>query len=207
MRALNLFLNLPWWLNLAVLGALAVLAFGLRFYVSRKFNQLVHDAILEVGASLRDATVVVHSVEPRPAPATRSPYDLDEDDENFQEGLDDAPWDEPGTVFYSIDATITPAAADGSWDPTTLTLVPADFAPDDPTEVCTKLCPLHSAEILANGRFQPAAEREIRSRQRVRLLFAVHEGMREVKMGQFATYFGRIELPAPLPSAGEKQRV
>jgi len=206
MRALNLFLNLPWWLNLAVLGALAVLAFGLRFYVSRKFNQLVHDTIVEVGASLRDATVVVHSVEPRPAPATRSPYDLDEDDENFQEGLDDAPWDEPGTVFYSIDATITPASPDAPWDPTALMLVPADFAPEDPTEVCAQLCPLHSGEIFTNGRFQPAAEREIRGPQRVRLLFAVHEGMREVKLGRFATYFGRIELPAPLPSAGAKQR-
>jgi hypothetical protein len=89
--------------------------------------------------------------------------------------------------------------SDASWDPTALALVPAEYVASDPTEVCDRPCPLHSAEIFEDGQFRPAPEREVRGAQRLRMLFAVHEELRAVKFGLFVTYFGHIELPAPLP--------
>jgi len=202
MRALiNLMLNLPWWTDLIIVGALIALFYGLKVYIQWKFDKIVREAVLEVGASLKNATVEVHSVEAKPAPAGKSPYDLDEEDEEFAEGIDDAPWDEPGTHFYSIDATITPEQPEAQWDPTALALVPADYVPDDEVEVSERICPLHSAELHVNGAFRPAAEQAVSGPQRVRLLFAVHDEIREVKFALFVTYFGRVQLPAPLPAA------
>ena len=31
------------------------------------------------------------------------------------------------------------------------------------------------------------------------MVFAVHEGLRTVKFAMMVTYFGRVDLPAPLP--------
>jgi hypothetical protein len=31
------------------------------------------------------------------------------------------------------------------------------------------------------------------------MVFAVHDGLRAVKFALFVTYFGRVDLPAPLP--------
>jgi hypothetical protein len=200
MRAfLALLANLPWWLDLAILAGLALFAVGLSYWFKWKFNRIVHEAVLEVGSAMKDARVEVHAVKAVPPPAGPSPYDLPEDDENFMEGVDDAAWDEPGTNFYGLDVTITPADPQARWDPTSLTLVPADHAPDDETEISERLCPLHSAEVQVNGAFRTCPEREVRGPQRLRMKFAVHEGMRAVKFALFVTYFGRIELPAPLP--------
>ena len=55
MRALILLmLNLPWWADLAIIGVLAILVVWLRFYIRRRFDQIVHETVLEVGASLKD---------------------------------------------------------------------------------------------------------------------------------------------------------
>jgi hypothetical protein len=200
MRAfLALLANLPWWLDLALLAGLALFAVGLSFWFKWKFHRIVREAVLEVGSALKDARAEVHGVKAVPQPAGPSPYDLDKDDEDFMEGVDDAAWDEPGTNYYAIDVTITPADPLARWDPTALALVPADHAPADETEVSEQLCPLFSAEIRVNGTFRPCPEREVRGPQRLRMVFAVHEGMRAVKFALFVTYFGRIELPAPLP--------
>lgn len=201
MRALiNLLLNLPWWADLIVIGVLVAIAYGLKHYISWKFDKIVREVVLEVGSPLKNAAVEIHSVEAKPAPAGKSPYDLEEDDEDFMEGVDDAAWDEPGTHFYLIDVTITPEKPDAAWDPTALALVPADYEPEDEVEISEKLCPLHSAEIQVNGQFRRAAERVVIGTQRIRFLFAVHDGIRAVKFGLFVTYFGRVDLPAPIPA-------
>src|SRR4051812_17732598 len=110
MRALlNLMLNLPWWGNLILLAVLVVLFYVGGWWFRRRFEQITHDAVLEVGSALKDAGVAVHSVEAVPLPSRHSPYDIAKDDEEFMEGVDDEPWDEDGVSYYAIEVTITPA--------------------------------------------------------------------------------------------------
>ena len=200
MRALiNLMLNLPWWGNLILLAVLVALFYFAGWWFRRRFEQITRDAVLEVGAAMKEAGVTVHAVEARPMPSAHSPYDIKEDDEDFVEGVDNEPWDDKDVNYYAIDATITPGDPDAKWDPTALTLVPADYVPDDEVEISERMCPLHSADIFVNGRFQPAREEEVHGPQRLRMLFAVHDGLRTVKFGMFVTYFGHVDLPAPLP--------
>jgi len=200
MRALiQLMLNLPWWGNLILIAGLVVLFYVGGWWFRRRFDRIVHEGVLEMGSALKGATVAVHSVEAVPLPSRHSPYDISKDDENFMEGVDDEPWNEEGVNYYAIDATITPANEAGPWDPTALTLVPADYVPDDPTEITEQMCPLHSAEVFVNGHYERAPEKEVRGPRRLRMVFAVHEGLRAVKFGLFVTYFGHVDLPAPLP--------
>jgi hypothetical protein len=200
MRALiNLMLALPWWGNLILLAALVGLFFLSGWWLRRRFEQITREAVLEAGSALEGAQATVHAVEAVPLPASSSPYDISRDDEDFVEGVDDEPWDEQDSNYYAIDVTITPADPNAAWDPTALTLVPADYVPDDEVEVSEKMCPLHSADILVNGRWVPAPEKDVRGPQRLRLRFAVHDGLRAAKFALFVTYFGRVELPAPLP--------
>ena len=179
---------------LALVGA----AFLFTLWFKWKFHQIVHEAVLEAGSALKDAEATVHSVTAVPAPTGPSPYDLDEDDEQFCEELDGQPWDEDGGHFYSIDVTVTPANPETAWDPTGLAVVPADFEPDDPTDMCEQLGGLHSAEVWTGGGWQPLPEGDVRGSKRVRLLMAVPEGVRAVKFASLVTYFGHVDLPEPV---------
>jgi hypothetical protein len=199
---LNLLLliwNLPWWGSLAVIAGLVASFYLAGWYFKWKFDKLVHETVLNMGAALKDAQATVHAITPVPAPVGPSPYDSVEGDDDFVENLDGEPWDEEDACFYKIDATIEPTNPEAKWDPTALALVPADFAPQDPTDVCDRLGCLHSAEIQVNGRFQPLPEGEVEGSQCLRMLFAVPEGVREVKFAKGVTYFGHVELPPPLP--------
>jgi len=198
LNLLQLIWNLPWWGGLAVIGGLVASFYLAGWYYKWKIDQLVHETVLTIGAALKDAHVTVHSVTAVPAPAGPSPYDSTEGDDDFVEGLDGEPWDEEDAHFYKIDATIEPANPEGKWDPTALALVPADFAPQDPTDLCTRLGALFSAEIQVNGRFQPLPEGEVEGSQCLRMVFAVPEGIREVRFAKGVTYFGQVELPPPL---------
>lgn len=184
--------------------ALALCVFLTIQWFKWKFNQIVHETVLGAGSALKDAEVTIHAVKAVPAPAGPSPYDLDEDDEQFCPELDGTPWDEDGAHFYSIDVTITPADPATLWDPTGVAVVPTDFAPDDPTDVCEQLGGLHSAEVWTGGGFQPLAEGEVRGPRRVRLLMGVPEGVRAVKFANLVTYFGHVDLPEPLKAKARK---
>jgi hypothetical protein len=199
LNLIQLLLNLPWWAGALVIAGLIAFLYGCALFIRWKFNKIVRETVLSLGAQLRDAGVIVHSVMAMPVPEGPSPYDAKEDDEEYAEGIDGEPWDDEDASFYLIDATITPVDANVKWDPTMLALVPADFAPEDPTEVCPKLCALHSAEIFANGGFRPAPEKDRRGPQRMRMLFAIGDGIREVKFASGVTYFGHVKLPRPLP--------
>jgi hypothetical protein len=194
---INLFLSLPWWGALAVIAALAAAGYGLSLYFRRQFDNIVRDTVLNMGVSLKGAQATVHSVTPAAAPAGPSPYDLKEDDEQFMEGLDGESWDEKGSLFYTVEATITPADSLAAWDPTTLALVPFDFAPVDPTENSTCFGALHSAEIFIDGRYKPAAEGDVRGTQRLRMLFGLDGHHQAMKFAYGVQYFGRIDLPVP----------
>src|SRR5262245_1601730 len=105
---LNL-LESPWLVPVVGIVGFVAITIWFRITFPRKFEKIVRDAVLESGNALKDAQVTVHSVSAVAAPKEPSPYDLDEDDENFMEDLDGQPWDEEGTSFYSIDVTITPS--------------------------------------------------------------------------------------------------
>ena len=207
MRALiNLLLNLPWWGSLAVLAGLAVTAYLLGWYLKYKFHKIAYEAVRDAGAALKGADVAVHAVTPVPLPAAHSPYDIKADDEDFMEGVDDEPWDDAEANYYTIDATITPVSPTTGWDPTGLALVPADYEPDCEIDISEQICPLHSAEIMINGQFHPAPEKEVWGPQRLRMTFAIHDGLRAVKLASLVTYFGHVDLPAPLPKAGKPKQ-
>ena len=206
MRLIVLLLSLPWWASLTIVVLLVALFFISGWWLRRRFEQITHDAVLEAGSALAGAQVTVHAVEAAAKPAGKSPYDIQEDDEDYDPEIDGEPWDDEGMNYYSIDVTIAPANSTVTWDPTALSLVPADYQPEDEIDISEQLCPLHSAEIFEHGRWIPAPEKDIRGASRLRMLFAIHEGLRAVKFAMFVTYFGRVELPAPLPKNPAPQK-
>jgi hypothetical protein len=196
---LDLLVSLPWWGSLAVIVGLIAFVLYARWWFRNRIETIIHEGVLEAGSALKDAQATVHSVTAAPAPNTSSPYDIKEGDEAFCEGVDDQPWDDEEANYYSIDVTITPAEPTVGWDPTALAMVPADFTPDDPTDLCEQLCGLHSAERFVNGRWEPMPETEVRGPLRLRLLMGIPDGLRSVKFANFVTYFGHVDLPTPLP--------
>ena len=201
LNLLDLLISLPWWGSLAVIAGLVFLVLYARHRFLTRFEEIVTETILDAGSALKGAQATVHSVTPVPAPNTPSPYDIKEDDEEYCEGVDGEPWDDEEANYYSIDVTIAPADPAVSWDPTALAMVPADFAPEDPTDACEKLCGLHSAERFVHGRWEPMPETEVRGPLRLRMLMGIHDGLRAVKFANMVTYFGHVNLPAPLPKA------
>jgi hypothetical protein len=201
LNLIDLCLSLPWWGALAVIGGLVAFVYLSGQWLKWKFNRIVHEAVLEAGATLRGADVAVHAVTAVEAPKDPSPYDINEDDEEYCPELDGQPWEEEGVHFYKIDATITPADAQAAWDPAALAVVPADFEPEDPTDVCERLGGLHSAEVHAGGGWQPLAEGEVKGPRRLRMLFGIPDGVRAIKFASLVTYFGKVDLPAPLPAS------
>ena len=194
-------LGLPWWVTLLVVPVVLYVGWQLLgWYVRRRFDQIVHEAVLGAGSALAGATAEVHSVVAVAAPAGPSPYDLDEDDEQFCEELDGKPWEADDADFYVVDATITPADATTLWDPTAIGVTPADFEPDDLTECSEHMGAMHSAERFVKGTWKPAREGNMTGPQRLRMLFGVPKGVRAVKFAVVVTYFGRVELPPPLPT-------
>lgn len=198
---MSLFAVSPWWVVAAVVIAVPlVFVAGMVFvvwYFKYRFHKMIHEAVLEAGSALKGAEANIHSVKAVPAPTEPSPYDAKEGDEDYCEEMDGKPWEADEADFYQIDVTITPADADAQWDPTGIGVVPADFQPDDPTDVCEKMGGLHSAELFAGGRFEPAHEEQLTGAQRVRLLFGIPKGVRAVKFSSVVTYFGHVTLPAP----------
>ena len=58
---------------------------------------------------------------------------------------------------------------------------------------------LHSAQLFVNGRFQPASEEMLVGPQRLKMLFGIPNGVRDIKFASLVTYFGQLQLPKPLP--------
>jgi hypothetical protein len=204
LNLIDLCLSLPWWGALAVLVSLAAFVYLSGVWFKWKFHKIVHEAVLEAGSALKGAEAKVHAVAAVPAPGTPSPYDIAEDDEHFDPEADGQPWGEDDGHYYSIDVTITPADPATAWDPTGLAVVPADFEPEDPTDVCGQMGGLHSAEVWTGEKFVPLPEGEVRGPKRLRLLIGVPEGVRAVKFANLVTYFGHVDLPAPLPAKAAK---
>ena len=202
-----LFTLLPWWGALAVLGGIAVAILVGIWWVKRKFNQIVEEGVLNAGAALANADMAVYSLRAVPAPKGPSPHDDDPSDENYIEGLDGEEWDEPGVAFYELEAMITPADPNAEWSPDALTPVPADWVPDEPTDVCERMGCVHTAQVFHDGKWEFAEDRVV-GPQRVKLLFGIDaEKIRAIQWRSVVTPVGgSIVLPAPHPSVATAAR-
>lgn len=190
----NLFTTLPWW---GAVGVIAGLAVSLVLFAKYIVHRLIRDsiqAIAEQGIAMTDAVASVHSAEPAPPPAQRSPLDCDPNDEDYDPEFDDDFLDE-SACHVSIDVTIAPQDPDATWDPSALALVSAEFVPEEDLEVCEQTAVLHSLEVWSNGAFHPWNGADVIGPQRLRLLFAAPRELRHAKFMYHFTYFGRMALP------------
>ncbi|MBI3861180.1 MAG: hypothetical protein HY290_04725 [Planctomycetia bacterium] len=202
---INLFVLLPWWGAVAVLLGLAASFWAFGHYIVYRLKRDIVGSIKEQGQPLHEALVTVHSVEQAEPPAEKS--SLDEFDSEFDDEFadendeDDAELDgefaAEDTAWNWIDVTIAPKAADASWNPSDLALVPADFQAQEELEFCEQTGLLHTLEIWRNGKFQPQRNGNVAGTQRLRMLFAVAPEVRNAKFTYHFTEFGRLNLPAP----------
>jgi hypothetical protein len=191
---IGLFLLLPWW---AALGVLAAIVLGFWLYAKHLLNRMVSNVtedIVAQGTPLVDAVVSVHSVQPTGVPEQPSPFDSDPEDEHYDPDLD-GNWTAEDGEYFLVDATIAPQQPDAVWTPGNLSLIRADFEPEEPLEACMEVGLLHSAEIFRDGRFVPFGDEEVTGPQRLRMLFASTPGMADAKFAYHFNYFGRVQLP------------
>jgi hypothetical protein len=207
----NLFLLLPWWGAVAVLISLAIGFWGLGHYLMYRFRQEIEGAIKEQGKPLAGALVTVHCVKSVEPPTAASPLDDADDefdDEDLDEDQDGEPDEETGGEFatddfgfFMVEVTIAPQAAHADWDPTALVLVPADFKPETEFEFSSGTALLHTVEVWRNGEFQSHRAGTVSGTQRLRMLFAIPQEVREAQFSYHFTTFGRLAVPARLEFA------
>jgi hypothetical protein len=97
--------------------------------------------------------------------------------------------------YFWIEATIAPQETQAVWDPSMLALVPVDFQPDTEFEFCGQTALLHTLEVWRNGRFESQGAQNVTGTQRLRMLFAIHNDVRQAKFTYHFTHFGRVALP------------
>jgi hypothetical protein len=203
----NLFLLLPWWGAVGVLISLAIGFWALSHYFVYRFRQEIEGTLKEQGKPLAGAVVTLHSVKSVEPPTAASPLD-DADDEFVDEDLDGELDEETGGEsatdnfgFFMVEATIAPQAAQADWDPTALVLVPADFKPETEFEFCIETALLHIVEVWRNGEFKSHRAGAVSGTQRLRMLFAIPQEVREAQFSYHFTTFGRLAIPARLELA------
>jgi hypothetical protein len=192
----ELFLLLPWWGAVGVLVLCALGLWALAHYIVHRLKRDVAQAVKAQGEPLTNALVTVHSVEPTEPPTGASPLD-DSDDEYFDPDMDGMfAADNFGHVW--IEATIAPQGSETVWDPSALALVPADFQPNTEFEFCGQTALLHTLEVWRNGRFESQGVENVTGTQRLRMLFAIPNDVRQAKFTYHFTHFGKVALPVPL---------
>jgi len=196
----NLFLLLPWWGAVGVLVGIAVGLWAFAHYFVYRFQREVAQAVQAQGEPLANALVTVHSVRPAQPPTT--PSLLDDSDDEFddadEEQFDpntDGMFAPDGFSYFWIETTIAPQESQTAWDPSMLALVPADFEPESEFEFCGQTALLHTVEVCRNGQFKPQGAQNVTGAQRLRLLFAVPDDVRQAKFSYHFTYFGSVTFP------------
>lgn len=196
----DLFALLPWWGAVAVLLALGIGLWAFSRYLVYRLFRDVAESVKEQGRPLAEAILTVHSVKPAEPPTGKS--SLDEFDEEFDDEDDlDAEFAPDDSAWYWIDATIAPQSAEAEWDPSSLTLVPADFQAEEEFEFCGQTALLHTLEVCRDGRFGPQGPGNVAGPQRLRMLFAVPQEVRQAKFTYHFTEFGNVTLPGQLQLA------
>ena len=197
-----MFALLPWWGSLLVVAGLVLLVFVGIWWIKYQFHKIVQEGVLNAGAALALARVDVHDIRAVPAPAGPSPYDAKEGDDDFIEGVDDEDWSEPGVAFYELDVTVSPTDPDAEWSPDGLSIVPANWVPEEKTDICERMGAVHTAHLYEDGRWVQGDGDNVAGSHRVKLLFGFEpKGDKAVRLRNFVTPVGEaIPLPAPHPT-------
>jgi len=191
--AVDLFRWLPLWGAVTVLPSVPFGLCGLGCFLVQRFERNINEAIRKFNEPLCDAVASVQSIEPAGNPLSfnaDSPQEEFEPDRDSREFADSADW-------FWIDATITPRDRDAAWAPRNLELVSGDFDPTADFEVCEEAGSVYAVEVWKNERFLPLREVNVTGPQRLRMLCAVPQRLREAKFACQFTCFGRLALPSP----------
>lgn len=190
------FVLLPWWQALiVVLMIIFAIVYGTQYLIRSAWRQIGTTVTKELekrSAVLRGAQAEVHEVVVAEAP----PRDPDDDDDE----------DEGPRAYYQIDVTVRPVASAAgesqSWSTGDLHLVSFNAAApkldmlgggDNNEESYEPL----NVQIEQRGSYVPDEDEEHEGAQRLRLLYAVPERLKEVKFQYYGEQFGHIRLPAP----------
>ncbi len=169
------------WLPLGI--AIVALVVG-RFFVVRAFLRGVRQLVLTKSDALRDAAVTLHEIIPAARPSNYVPAS----------SSGSAP------LFYWIDVTIAPRAADSLWDADDMVLVDAVAAQPkrepEAFETQHDVAHVHDLEFHSGDRFTNAESNKLRGRQRVRFLMAVEKRSPRVRLKY---YFEHLEPAFDLP--------
>jgi hypothetical protein len=197
-----MFALLPWWGSLLVVAGLVLAVLGGIWWLKRQFHKIVEESILNSGAALQGARVDFHGIRAVPAPVGPSPYDAKEGDEDFIKGVDDEDWSEPGVAFYELDVTVSPTDPEAEWSPDGLSIVPADWVPEEKTDICERMGAVHTVHLYEDGRWVLGDGDNVAGKHRVKMLFGFEpKGDKAVRLRNFVTPVGEtIPLPAPHPS-------
>lgn len=167
------------WLPLVI--AVTALAVG-RIFVVRAFLRGVRQLVLTKSDVLRNAGVTVHEVLPVPTPA------------GFVPSAEATP------LFYRIDVTIEPRAADAVWDADDVVLVDAIAAPPvrNPAHFESRhvTAYAHDVEVYDGRSFAGPQSAKLRGQQRVRFTMAVEKRSPRVRLKY---YFEHLEPAFDLP--------
>ena len=196
----DLFCVLPWWGAVGVLALLAAGLWALGHYIVHRLQRELTDAVLSQGTPLADALVEVHSVEPAEAPTERSLIDIDEDFDEYDSEPDKD--DDSGTTnYFWVDATIAPHDPQAKWDPSALFVVERGFEPNEELDFCETMGLARALEIKRHGAFVAQGSGDVVGPQRLRILFAVPDGLVNAKFAYHFTYFGSLTFTAPVALA------
>lgn len=200
LNLVGLLIVLPLWGKIALVVGLVAFVVGAGMWLKYQFHKIAEESVLGAGAALENAKVDVHGIKAVPAPSGPSPYDPKEGDEDFMEGVDDEGWDEPGVAFYELDVTLTPIDPEAEWSPDGLSIVPADWVPEEKTDICERMGGVHTAHVFQHGRWELGDGGNVVGTQRVKLLFGFQpKGDKAVCLRNFVTPVGNpIALPRPL---------
>jgi len=192
---------LPWW-ALGLIGL--ALAFGLKFAMKRILTYLFVAPFRMNGAVLKSATIQVHSVAPASTPPG-DPNKLGAVNGDAGIGIASTPDQEPvSRQYFDLDVTIHPDRSNGKfplWEPGELTLVRPEAKTTLANDQENEACVIKQVQIEQAGQFQPEEGYKYEGPQRLRLLLAVHEGVRQLKFSYYFVEFGSVQLPVAAAAA------
>jgi hypothetical protein len=166
---------------------------GLGCLLVQRFERNINEAIRRFNEPLCDAVASVQSIEPCENPVS---CDADSGQEEFELNRDNREFADSADWFW-VDATISPRHRDAAWTPWALELVSGDFDPTADFEVCEEAGSVYTVEVWKNERFVPLREENVTGPQRLRMLCAVPQHLRDAKFASQFTCFGRLALPNP----------
>lgn len=142
-------------------------------------------------SALKGASMTVHSVTSIPMPK------LEESDEHDEHDHDHDDEDDEPRLYYQVDATITPASEDRSWEPGEFILTSDRIKSLSELEDGKKeVGNIHEVQIWNGSAFGPDEEGKYPGVQRLLMTFAVKPAVSKAWLHYYNEPIGTLELPA-----------